>query len=69
MTVSEDEGDESEGLSGTSEVMWTASPGVNCDYVTVVSGGPFLALPCGISYDLVGTQQSPADPLPDGGGV
>ena len=69
MSMVDEEGAEVESLSGTNTVMWTETPGVNCAYITVASGGPFLALPCGISYELSGSQQTPADPLPDGGEI
>ena len=65
--VRDEEGLEVESLSGTNDVMWSASPGTSCSYITAGSGGPFLALPCGISYELSGTQEVPADPIPDGG--
>jgi len=46
-------------FSGTDDIQLTVAPGYDCSALVGSAGGPFLALPCGVSYSLSGSPRSP----------
>ena len=41
-------------LSGVNQIEFTSGPNAACGLLTVQNGGPFLSLPCEVSYELAG---------------